>query len=549
MHLTKPTILDCTLRDGGYYNNWDFSRDLIADYFVAMDQIGVDFIEIGLRTLKNNGFKGGCAFSSDDFISSFKLPKRIGNKIGVMINASEIVINSKNIPGKKKLSLNKLKKLFPPSSKKYIHLVRIACHVDEVVHCSKAITYLKAEGYLVGINIMQITELDKSSLIQLVGEIAPMDADVLYFADSFGGLDASRIEEIISGIRNCWSGNLGFHAHNNMSKAMENTLKSIELGASWVDSTVTGMGRGAGNVETENLALHLQKVFPHSKFAANKLFDLIQDHFLPLKKKYEWGPNHFYFLSGMNSIHPSFVQSMMSDTRYNSNDILSTLDYLSKSGMGKKYNARALESTKQVSFSDKPSSWSPVSLIQSKDVLIIGTGPSANFYRSDLESFIKRKDLYVIGLNSNSSISESLIDVRAACHLLRFNADIEKYNTLPQALILPETFMTQDSKSRLKNKKQYFFSIKVGNKFSFANSYAEIPELLVMAYALSIATHGRPKRIFLAGFDGYPEKDKRNDQMISIFNSYQVATGAKQIISITPTSYPIPTDSVFNPNL
>ena len=87
--MNKITHIDCTLRDGGYYNNWDFSLDFIDDYLHAMDQARVDYVEIGLRTFSREGFKGACAYSTDEFIRSLRLPRHA--KFGVMVNASELI--------------------------------------------------------------------------------------------------------------------------------------------------------------------------------------------------------------------------------------------------------------------------------------------------------------------------------------------------------------------------------------------------------------------------------------------------------------------------
>ena len=86
-------ILDCTLRDGGYYNNWDFSIDLINDYLKAMPMAGVDYVEIGFRSLYKSTFRGACAYTKDEFLESLKIPKKL--KVAVMVNASDL-INSWN---------------------------------------------------------------------------------------------------------------------------------------------------------------------------------------------------------------------------------------------------------------------------------------------------------------------------------------------------------------------------------------------------------------------------------------------------------------------
>ena len=87
--MNKIIHLDCSLRDGGYYNNWDFSEEFINSYLNVLEIINVDYCEIGFRFAKNNGFKGSCAFTTEEFINALSIPKKL--KIAVMINASDLV--------------------------------------------------------------------------------------------------------------------------------------------------------------------------------------------------------------------------------------------------------------------------------------------------------------------------------------------------------------------------------------------------------------------------------------------------------------------------
>ena len=115
----KIVLLDCTLRDGGYYNNWDFSKNLISKYLKSIASSGVEFAEIGFRSLESKTFKGACAYSRDSFIKNLKIPNSL--KVGVMINASELLNH------KTKKPIENIKLLFK-NKKSKINLVRIACH-------------------------------------------------------------------------------------------------------------------------------------------------------------------------------------------------------------------------------------------------------------------------------------------------------------------------------------------------------------------------------------------------------------------------------------
>ena len=103
--MNKINVLDCTLRDGGYYNNWDFSKELVKDYLKTMSQVGVDFVELGFRSFQTKDFKGPTWYTTDSYLNSFSIPKKI--KIGVMVNASELINHSSGyLKATKKMFLN-----------------------------------------------------------------------------------------------------------------------------------------------------------------------------------------------------------------------------------------------------------------------------------------------------------------------------------------------------------------------------------------------------------------------------------------------------------
>ena len=109
-------ILDCTLRDGGYYNNWDFSRNLVNDYLNAVSKVGINYVELGFRSLRSKNFKGSNWHTTDDYINNLKIPKKIN--LVIMINASEIIAS--------KTIYKTIKMMFKSKIRSNITLVRIA---------------------------------------------------------------------------------------------------------------------------------------------------------------------------------------------------------------------------------------------------------------------------------------------------------------------------------------------------------------------------------------------------------------------------------------
>ena len=135
-------ILDCTLRDGGYYNNWNFPVVVINKYLLAMAAADVDIVELGLRSLVNKSFKGANAYTTDQYLRTLDIPSKL--KVAVMINAAEVAdVKFQDVV---------LNKLFPYAAKDSpVSVVRIACHVHEFVCALSASKWLKERGYVVGI--------------------------------------------------------------------------------------------------------------------------------------------------------------------------------------------------------------------------------------------------------------------------------------------------------------------------------------------------------------------------------------------------------------
>ncbi len=318
-------FLDCTLRDGGYYNKWDFSYGLIRQYLEAMLAAGVDTVELGLRSLDRLGFKGASAFTTDEFIRSLDVPVQL--KVSVMINASELLAET---PLTKALA-----SLFESESEHSpVDIVRIACHVHEFERALPAASWLKEKGYIVGFNLMQVADRSEAEIRSLAKAAAASPLDVLYFADSMGSMKPEQTALIIGWLRKHWSGPLGIHTHDNMGLALSNTLRAIDEGVTWVDATVTGMGRGPGNARTEELAIELAELRLRS-INMVPLMGLVRNHFRPMQQQYGWGTNPYYYLAGKHGIHPTYIQEMLGDTRYSEEDVLAVIDHLKREG-GKK---------------------------------------------------------------------------------------------------------------------------------------------------------------------------------------------------------------------
>ena len=157
-------------------------------------------------------------------------------------------------------------------------------------------------------------------------------------------------------------------------------------------------------------------------------------------------------------------------------------------------------------------------------MLIIGSGPRISEYKNIIENYIVKNKSYVIALNTQKSINEKLINVRAICNALSIISDRNNYKKIKKTIVLPISRMSEEIKNFLKSNKILDFGLEVKQKKFEFKSYAILPNSLVASYALGIATSGKAKRILLAGFDGYPSDDSRRiemDEVLSLYKNFQ----------------------------
>ena len=526
-------VLDCTLRDGGYYNNWDFPSELVQDYINSIYNSGIKYIELGFRSFASKNFKGSNWYTTDSFINSLKIPKKI--KIAVMINASQVIAN-----GNLKKSV---RKLFIPKNKSKINMVRIASHLHELEQTFEIAKELKSLGYLTAINLMQISEISDEILLSISKKIKINNPDVFYFADSLGSLEPNRIKKILSLLRTSWKGDIGIHAHDNLSKAISNTKEAIKSGATWADCTVTGMGRGAGNVQTEYFLAEIED-FQKNKYKILPILNLIKKYFLKLKSKYNWGTNTYYYLAGKNRIHPTYIQEMIS-TRFDEAEILAAINQLKDSG-GSKYNVDLVRSEFQKNIKLDNGDWAPGKIIRKREVLLIASGPNLMDYKLEIEKYIKQNNPYVIAVNTDIKIDNKLIDIYAACNPLKIIANTKHYKKLKSPLAVPKSLISNTLKKHFSKIKTLNFGVGLKqNSFKFNKTGAIVPRLYTLVYALSIATSGGANRILLAGFDGYGPTDIRTKMIDELLHLYSSSDGAKKLLAVTPTTYSVGSSSIY----
>lgn len=532
-------IIDCTFRDGGYYNQWDFDPKTTQRYLHSINAAGIDYIEIGFRAFSSDAnYAGPFAYSPEWYLKHFELPRV--SKIGVMANAKDLI--ALKSPDSKRMD-----SLFPEAKKSAVKLVRIASHFREVNEVSRYVTKLKNLGYEVGFNLMQSAGKTAEELQAVSKQIASWEAvDVLYFADSLGNMTPNDVKSTVSALKSGWNGELGIHAHDNKGLALINTLTAIDAGVNWVDSTILGMGRGAGNTRTEHLLIELEsRVEFRDRFKSSELYSIVLQDFEELRSKYKWGSNLLYYIAAESDIHPTYIQEMMAQCASSPQKLLNGIEVL-KQMPSKSYSQENLQTALNGSREGFEGTSSASAELGGRDVLILASGKHAVSHGRAIQTFIAHLKPYTICLNFEVPIADQLIDTFAACNTSRIVVSWDKITKLRKPIILPKSALPSKLINSVGPKGIIDFGIKISPGLLAAHdSSAELPASLVAPYAMAFAAAGGAKNIFLAGFDGFDLSDPRHGEMVRVVELFKENFPNIKLIAITPTTYPVSMASVY----
>lgn len=287
-------ILDCTLRDGGYVNDWQFGDDHAKDICRLISQTGVDYFEVGFIKL--------CDYMKDKI--QFSEMSQIANLFK---------------PTKQKLSLivevgyGYPVSAFPEHSENTVDLVRVIMWKRMLREGLEYCRQLKQKGYEVSVQATRTEQYSLEEFADVCKMFNEINPDALYIVDTFGLLTKERLLEYATiadqnlalGIR------LGYHAHNNMQQAFSNAVAFMEH--PWqhdimLDASVYGMGRGAGNLCLELLLQYMNE--KGGKYDVAPLYEVMDRYLRNFYEDTPWGYSMPYQLSAINGCNPSYVGFM-----------------------------------------------------------------------------------------------------------------------------------------------------------------------------------------------------------------------------------------------
>ena len=284
-------VMDCTLRDGGLTNDFHFTDEFVRDLYLANLKAGVDYMEFGYKASKElfdvKKF-GKWKFCDDKDIREIVGDNKTDMKISVMADVGRC----------------DYKKDILPKKDSPIYMIRVATYINTIPAAIDMIQDAKKKGYEVCCNIMAVSkasEVDLDAALEMLGQ-SPVD--VIYLVDSYGSLypeQVIRLAEKYMAIGEKYNKKIGIHAHNNQQLAFANTIEAIINGVSYLDATVSSLGRGAGNCPSELLLGFLK----NPRYNIMPILIFIEKHITKLRAEgVKWGYDVPYLLTGILNQHP-----------------------------------------------------------------------------------------------------------------------------------------------------------------------------------------------------------------------------------------------------
>jgi len=294
MFREKIRVLDCTIRDGGLINNHDFDERFVREVYKALSAAGVDYMEMGYKNAKrlfSTEEFGAWKFCEDDKINQVIDGIESNTKISVMVDVGRVDIED-----------------VKPCKESPVDMIRVASYAKDIDKAIFLVNHFDEKGYETTVNIMAISRALDIELTEALHQLEEeCKAKAIYIVDSFGALYQESIEFLVKKFKSILkTKEVGMHGHNNQQLAFCNTIEAIMHDANFVDGTVYGIGRAAGNCPLELLIGFLK----NPKFDIRPILDLISSEFIPLREKIEWGYIIPYAITGMLDEHPRSAMAL-----------------------------------------------------------------------------------------------------------------------------------------------------------------------------------------------------------------------------------------------
>lgn len=405
-------ILDCTLRDGGYCNQWAFGRENILKTTEGLVCAGIDVIECGFITRKASGDPNISKFPSVQSISDIIPADRGSSKFVAMINFGEFEENE-----------------VPQRDESMINGLRVAFHKKNMDAALDLCRDIKSKGYDVYVQAMVTMAYSDTEFLNLISRVNKIRPYAFYIVDSFGMMKRKDIIRYFSLIEHNLDRTIfiGFHSHNNLQLAYSNAIALLDMRSGRdliIDSSVYGMGRGAGNLNTELFINHLNEEYD-AGYDIAPILTIMDEVINGFYQKTPWGYSLPNYLSAVHSAHPNYAGYLSEKNTLTVEAMDAIFAYMTpekRVEFDKAYIESLYLECMDAGKIREQHFGEFTELVKGKTVLLIAPGRSSEDEKDTICAYSDRDDVISIGINI----------VYAGCDTdYTFVSNIRRYREIP----------------------------------------------------------------------------------------------------------------------
>lgn len=477
--MAEINLLDCTLRDGGYINDWDFGYDTIRSVISKLVASQVEYVEIGF--LRNCEYDRNKSLYNNCEEMKPILPAERGNT-----KFTAMALHNR-------YDVNKLE----PYDGKTVDLIRVTFHDYDIDEGLAFIRKVKEKGYKVACNPINIMGYSDVQILELLAKVNELKPDVFSIVDTFGSMMKGDLLRIYSMLEHNLDKSIaiGLHLHENLALAYSLAQEYIGIKVtgreSIIDGSMLGMGRVPGNLCLELIMDYMNKMQGRN-YNVNPVLDGIDDHIVRLKQIEPWGYNIAYALSAKYNLHRNYSEFLLDTGKLRAkqiNQILSQIEPEKKTAFDKDYIEKLYLDFQSIQVDDASLMARLERETAGKNILVIAPGSSILNYREQLNAFMEEKK--PVTFSANFVPGTYAVDYA-------FFSNARRYETYRDRRDADGMIVTSNL-------------LNVGCETSNVVNYSEVSfsekgicdncviMLLRLLHKVGVA------QVYLAGFDGYQE--------------------------------------------
>ncbi len=524
--MSRIKLLDCTLRDGGYINNWKFGKETVQNIIKRLSISNVDIIECGFLTEKE--YDESYSLFSDTLEINPLLIKRNENALYVAMIAI----------GEKEIHPN----LLSNAKDAIVKGIRLTFHLDEKKKAFEYAKILMNKGYLVFMQPVGSANYNDGNLLTLIKEINTLKPYAFYFVDTLGTMYQDDMVHMLSLIDKNLGENiaLGYHSHNNLQLAFANAQAMIRFPLKRdiiIDCSVYGMGRGAGNLCTELITDYMNHSIT-KQYDVLPLLEIVDESLIPIYSKMPWGYSVGYFLASIMSCHPNYASHLLAKQTVPVRIIGNLLDQIpddKRKIFDKEFIEGIYHNYETHDVNDLEEVERIRAELRGREILVLAPGRSIKLKKKMIKTYIEEKKPYIIAVNFLPDYPVDLV----------FIGSERRYQNIKHSLTDEHVIYTS-------NIKQLPKKARVVNYSDLLNSSIDVSDSTGMML-LKLLVKASVKKVTLAGFDGFKKNPVWNyydEKMIGSIDSEALSKKNKamdiqlnkrnkdmKLYFLTPTKY------------